>query len=308
MADTAPPAGPVPETPADLIQRFQIEGRPVQGRLVRLGPLIDDVLGRHDYPEPVAALLGEMLTLAVLLSGFLKYEGVFTLQTKGDGPVRLMVADVTSDGDVRGYAQFDAARLDAIAGRPAPSLPRLLGAGYLALTVDQGAHSERYQGIVELTGATLVDCVHHYFRQSEQLQTAIKLSVVADVGRWRAGALMLQRLPSPAAAVSEDDEDAWRRALILMAGTSAGELCNPDLAPNDLLYRLYHEDGVRVFKPASPRAGCRCSRLRVERVLRSLPPAELRDLEIDGRIEVTCEFCNRRYDFSEAELARLREA
>ncbi|MEX1206495.1 MAG: Hsp33 family molecular chaperone HslO, partial [Dongiaceae bacterium] len=96
MADTAPPAGPVPETPADLIQRFQIEGRPVQGRLVRLGPLIDDVLGRHDYPEPVAALLGEMLTLAVLLSGFLKYEGVFTLQTKGDGPVRLMVADVTS--------------------------------------------------------------------------------------------------------------------------------------------------------------------------------------------------------------------
>jgi len=306
MADTAPPAGPAPEAPADLIQRFQIEGRPVQGRLVRLGPLIDDVLGRHDYPEPVAALLGEMLTLAVLLSGFLKYAGVFTLQTKGDGPVRLMVADVTSDGEVRGYAQFDKGRLDAIAGRPAPSLPRLLGAGYLALTVDQGAHSERYQGIVELTGATLVDCVHHYFRQSEQLQTAIKLSVVADVGRWRAGALMLQRLPSPADAVGEDDEDAWRRALILMAGTSAGELCNPDLAPNDLLYRLYHEDGVRVFKPASPRAGCRCSRLRVERVLRSLPPAELRDLEIDGRIEVTCEFCNRRYDFSQTELARLR--
>jgi hypothetical protein len=115
---------------------------------------------------------------------------------------------------------------------------------------------------VELAGATLVDCVHHYFCQSEQLQTAIKLSVVADVGRWRAGALMLQRLPSPADAVSEDDEDAWRRALFLMAGTSAGELCNPDLAPNDLLYRLYHEDGVRVFKPASPRAGCRCSRLR----------------------------------------------
>ena len=308
MADTAPPAGPASEMPADLIQRFQIEGRPVQGRLVRLGPLIDDVLGRHDYPEPVAALLGEMLTLAVLLSGFLKYEGVFTLQTKGDGPVRLMVADVTSDGAVRGYAQFDAARLDAIAGRPTPSLPRLLGSGYLALTVDQGAHSERYQGIVELTGATLVDCVHHYFRQSEQLQTAIRLSVVAEVGRWRAGALMLQRLPSPAGAVGEDDEDAWRRALILMAGASAGELCNPDLAPNDLLYRLYHEDGVRVFKPASPRAGCRCSRLRVERVLRSLSPAELRDLEIDGRIEVTCEFCNRRYDFSKAELARLREA
>ncbi|MEX2009857.1 MAG: Hsp33 family molecular chaperone HslO, partial [Dongiaceae bacterium] len=237
MADNAPPAGPAPQSPADLIQRFQIEGRPVQGRLVRLGPLIDDVLGRHDYPEPVAALLGEMLTLAVLLSGFFKYEGVFTLQTKGDGPVRLMVADVTSDGAVRGYAQFDVARLDAIAARPAPSLPRLLGAGYLALTVDQGMHSERYQGIVELTGATLVDCVHHYFRQSEQLQTAIKLSVVGDVGRWRAGALMLQRLPSPADAVSEDDEDAWRRALILMSGTSAGELCDPELAPNDLLYR-----------------------------------------------------------------------
>src|SRR5258706_12626383 len=180
----------------DQVQPFQIERGGTRGRLVRLGPLIDTVLAQHDYPEPVALLLAEMLSLAAALASALKFDGVFTLQTKGDGPIRLMVADVTSGGDVRGYAQFDAGRLSALTASAGPGLsaPRPLGAGYLAFTVDQGVHTERYQGIVELTGATLVECIHHYFRQSEQLEAGIKLAVATDRG-WCAGVLMLQRLP-----------------------------------------------------------------------------------------------------------------
>ncbi len=293
----------------DLTQSFQIEGQPVRGRLVRLGPLVDTVIGRHDYPEPVATLLAEMLALAAALSGGLKYEGVFTLQTKGDGPVHLMVADVTSGGELRGYAQFDAGRLAALKAE-SRSLPHLLGAGYLAFTVDQGQHSERYQGIVELTGATLVDCVHHYFRQSEQIPTGIKVAVARPPGRagaWRAGVLMLQRLPrdTPPEEADEAIDESWRRSLSFMASATAAELLDPGLAPNDLLYRLFHEDGVRVFRPANLRAGCRCSRERVATVLRSLSQTEIAELAVDGEIVVTCEFCNSRYPFSEAELEAL---
>ena len=302
------PARPGQAAPDDLIQPFKIEGQAVRGRLVRLGPLIDAVLDRHRYPPVVAELLGEMVALAAGLAGALKYDGVFTLQTKGDGPVRLMVADVTSEGDVRGYAQFDAERLAAVtsgASRASLSVPKLLGAGYLAFTVDQGSHTERYQGIVELTGATLADCVHHYFRQSEQLDSVVKVAAGRATGGWRAGALMLQRLP-PTAGAADEAEDGWRRALAFMVSSTEQELLDERLAPNDLLYRLFHEDGVRVYKQASLRPGCRCSRERVERVLRSLPGDELETFKIDGLITVTCEFCSARYEFSHSQIDALK--
>ncbi|MGH7114131.1 MAG: Hsp33 family molecular chaperone HslO, partial [Stellaceae bacterium] len=180
--------------PDDLVQPFQIEPFALRGRLVRLGPAIDRILSQHAYPEPVAAMLGEAITLAVLLAGALKYDGIFTLQTKGDGPIRLMVADVSTEGALRGYAQYDEEKLAAAAGTAA-SARRLLGSGYIAFTVDQGEAADRYQGIVELSGSTLADCAQHYFRQSEQLQAGIKLAVgrSGPGGAWRAGGLMLQR-------------------------------------------------------------------------------------------------------------------
>ena len=254
---SAPPAGANPAVD-DLVQPFQIEATHLRGRMVRLGPALDEILARHAYPDVVAKFLGETMTLAVLLSSMLKYEGIFTLQTKGDGPIKLMVADVTSVGDVRAYAQFDEEELrkagDDVDIAPAPAL---LGKGHIAFTVDQGQHTDRYQGIVELYGKTLADCVQHYFRQSEQIDTGLTVAVDRnDQGHWRAGGIMLQRLPEQqpgiAPQLSSDAEDGWRRAMVLMASTTADELLAPDLRANDLLFRLFHEDGVRVW----PRRTC----------------------------------------------------
>lgn len=294
--------------PDDLIQPFQVEGPGLRGRLVRLGPALDTILTRHDYPEPVARLLAEALTLAALLASALKFDGIFTLQTKGDGPVGMMVTDFRSPGDLRGYAAFEADKLPAQAGILNP-VPRLIGAGYLAFTVDQGEDMERYQGIVELNGATMAECAHAYFRQSEQLQTGIKIAVGRDGdGKWRAGGLMLQRLPPEGGKVAPehrdqlDDEDDWRRALILLASARDDELTAPLLPPRTLLWRLFHEDGVRVYDPVPLRERCRCSAERIQPVLRGFSIDDLEHMTVDGRIGVTCEFCNTTYTFAPGSL------
>ena len=308
---TAPSAA----VPDDLVQPFRIDPFALRGRLVRLGPAIDRILSQHDYPEPVAAMLGEAITLAVVLAGALKYDGVFTLQTKGDGPIPLIVADVSTDGAVRGYAQYDQVKLDAVAapaGATALSVPRLLGAGYIAFTVDQGEETDRYQGIVELAGATLADCAQHYFRQSEQIQAGIKLAVGrTGPGRtWRAGGLMLQRVPPEGGygVIADDVEDGWRRTMVLMSSATAGELVDPDLAPHRLLFRLFHEDGVRVYDTHPLEARCRCSRERIETILRAFPADELDDMQKERVTTVTCEFCSRRYTFDADEISRLAPA
>ena len=295
----------------DLVEPFEIEPYQLRGRLVRLGPTVDRILAQHDYPEPVATLLGEAITLAVLLAGALKYDGVFTLQTKGDGPVRLLVADVKTDGAVRGYAQYDATRLGEIAPGSGPGggnapVPDLLGSGYIAFTVDQGDDTERYQGIVEITGATLAECAQHYFRQSEQIQAGLKLALArsGDGGAWRAGGLMVQRVPPEGghARVAEDVEDAWRRVMVLMSSATAAELVAPDLPPRRLLWRLFHDDGVRVYETHPVEARCRCSRERIAGILRAFPPDEIDDMKKDPVTTVTCEFCNTSYDFAPGEL------
>ena len=282
----------------DFIQPFSIEGHGVRGRLIRLSNVVETIIRQHAYPDSVARLLAEMMVLAAALGAALKYEGVFTLQTKGDGPIKLMVVDITSTGAMRGYAQFDTAAVAAIPTDQA-SLPRLHGKGYLAFTVDQGQHTDRYQGIVEMDGATLSDCVHHYFRQSEQLKAGFKLAAAKGPEGWRAGAIMLQRLPQENVTEMAEDvaDDAWRRAFILMASCTDKELLDLETPATDILYRLFHEDGVRVQKVQGVEAKCRCSRARVETVLNAMSPAELADLQVDGKLEVTCEFCNTRYDF-----------
>ncbi len=298
---------------------FQVPSLDLRGRLVRLGPSLDAMLEKHAYPPPVAELLAEAMTLAATLATSIKYDGIFTLQIRGDGPVRLLVTDVTSTGQMRGYAQFDRPALDAALAKDAPAIspvPRLLGAGTLAFTVDQGPDTERYQGVVSLEGATLADCAQGYFRQSEQLKTGLRLAVSrASNGdgkaHWRGAALMIQRLPgelTPDGFSDDSDEadDRWRRAVILLSTATDKEMLDGSLPAENLLYRLYHEEGVRVSPPRHLQFGCRCSRQRIDNVLRSFPKAEIADLKDDnGEIVVTCEFCLTDYRFTQTEVEAL---
>jgi len=256
----------------DLIQPFQIEGLNIRGRLVRLNTTIAEALRNHAYPATVAEMVGEGMALSAVLAGGLKYEGIFSFQIQGDGPLNLLVTDVTSEGAMRGYARYDADGIEAAAGGEGGIVPRLFGAGHMAFTVDQGADMERYQGITELSGASLGDCAHNYFRQSEQLETALTLAARGGEEAMATG-LMLQRLPADAGKLLDEDEveEQWRRAVILMASATREELLDPALRPNELLYRLFNEDGVRVFNPRPLAFSCRCSRERVLNTLKSFP-------------------------------------
>lgn len=303
---------------ADGVVPFEIEGMDIRGRITRLGDAANTILRRHNYPDPVAKLLGEALALTALLGTMIKYEGIFTLQAKGDGPVSFIVADyasirsadgtLTGGGNLRGYAQFDKAAIGELMARHDNlELGDLLGKGYLALTIDQGEHMERYQGIVELEGADLTDCALNYFRTSEQLPTQIKVVAEpvpeSDGGTaWRASAIMIQHLPrgdqQNRLMNDEDRENTaenWQRASVLMSSASKGELCDTSLPLHQLLYRLYHEDGVRIHDHAHLSTGCRCVNKRLDHLLTTFPREDLIDMADDGKISMTCEFCTRTY-------------
>lgn len=291
----------------DVVQPFVLDKSGFHGRLVRLGPAVDTIMGRHAYAPAVGGVLAEALALTGALAAALKFDGVFTLQLSGDGAVKFLVSDVTSAGDLRGYAGLreDVPLPDAVGAAP---IPRLFGKGYLAFTVDQGVHTDRYQGIVDLDGGTLQDCVHHYFRQSDQFTAIVKLHGrrLSD-GRWRAGALMLQRSPETEDPNQQDaTEEAWREALIMLGSCTDEELVAPDITAHGLLYRLFHEDGVRVFETRPLRFRCRCSDRKVERVLMALQDEEFDTLVVDGKVTVTCEFCNEVREYDRGQIAALR--
>ena len=288
---------------ADFVQPFQIEGLGLRGRLVRLGPVVRSVVAHHGYPPAAAALMAETLALAAVLASALKYDGVFTLQLRGDGPLSLVVVDITSAGDMRGYARCDAAAIGDALPAGAASVPRLMGAGTMVFTVDQGPRTERYQGVTALEGASLSECAHAYFRQSEQVQTAIILVAAPEpdtagdetAAGIRAAALMIQRLAGSDDGDASADEN-WHRAVVLMSSVRADELLSSMLSPAEVLFRLFHEDGVRLFRQRPLRAGCRCSQAKVERLIATFPPAEITTMADNGHIAVTCEFCKAVYD------------
>jgi len=287
----------------DVIQPFQAEGAGVRGRFVRVGPSLEKALKAHDYPIAVGNLLGETVATTLILASSLKYDGVFTLQTSSDGPIGTLMADVTSDGAFRCYASFDADRVDDVTKEnPNASLPHFLGTGHMAFTVDQGPDTERYQGITEISGGSMVDCAHAYFRQSEQLQTAMAIS--ADASSFVAGAIMVQRLPDHRGHEDDADED-WRRTVALMSSVTPEELLDAQLNPGELLYRLFHEEGVRLFDQQVVRNECRCSAQRVERTLKSFPRSEIESMREEDVVRVTCEFCKTDYIFDDSALDAL---
>ncbi|MGO1119852.1 Hsp33 family molecular chaperone HslO [Rhodovibrionaceae bacterium A322] len=312
-ASSPPLAGQGPQDNGNL--SFLLESSGIRGRHLKLGEAIDSILTAHRYPEPVAQMLGELVTLCALLGSTLKFDGVFVLQIKGSGPISTMVADMTSDGVLRGYAGFDA---DKVAGLLVEDLrqegpaeedqvARWFGEGHLAFTVDQGEYSERYQGLVELSGPQLSDCLLQYFRQSQQLNAGIVSACAKQDGKWRSGAMLLEQIPESASADKKEEElEDWRRALILMSSCKPEELLDKDLPYNVLLFRLFHEEGVRVFDSKPLRFGCRCSQERVESILKTLVYEELEQMKTDaGLVEVNCEFCNSNYSFDDAQLASL---
>ncbi|KQT54413.1 Hsp33-like chaperonin [Aureimonas sp. Leaf454] len=315
----------------DAVVPFHVEALDARGRAVQLGTMLDQVLGRHDYPEPVSRLLAEMIVLTVLLGTSLKFEGKFIAQAQTDGPVDLLVVDFTTPSSVRAYARFDEARV-AAASAGSTAAETLLGSGTMALTVDQGGHMQRYQGIVELTGgASLEDVAEGYFRQSEQIPTTVRLAVARIARRsdsggfvetWRAGGLIAQFLPespermrmpdlpggdAPEGTEDEtafEDDDAWTEVKALVETVHDSELADPDVGVERLLFRLFHERGVRVF-PATPVIDdCSCSRERIKDVLSNFSAEEITDSIEEGRIAVTCEFCGEHYDFAPNEFLK----
>ncbi len=291
----------------DLVAPFQIEGAPVRGRVARLGGLVHEVLTRHDYPEPVANLLGEACALAALVGASLKFEGRLIVQAQGDGPVTLAVADYDTTGAIRGYCRFDADKVaEASSGFVRPGARTLLGKGVFTMTIDQGPDMERYQGITPIEGETLALCAETYFAQSEQTPTRVRLAVgqlATDEGYvWRAGGLLIQNIAGDEDA-RETSEESWTRAQALFETVGEDELIDPTVTADRLLWRLFHEDGVRLFRAKPLRAFCRCSPERILGVLQSFPAEERVDMiEPDGKIRVTCEYCSRVYDVEPGEV------
>ena len=302
----------------NFVQPFQLETSSIRGRIVRLGSVLDEILDAHDYPLPVSHLVAETITLSIALSSMLKYEGIFTLQAQGDGPLRMLVSDVTSQGIVRGCASYDTERfqksreqLSALKTKESSQnhLAQYLGKGYLAFTVDQGANTDRYQGIVDIKGASMVDCVQHYFTQSEQIGTGIKMAVGKRGDHWRAAAIMLQNMPedgqNPEGGVGNMDEDDWRRAMVLLDSCTEDEFLSPELSSNELLFRLFHEEGVRVYDRKGINKGCRCEEERVRNILMSMSEEDIKDMSVEKEIHMTCEFCSKTYSFKESDILRI---
>ncbi len=323
LTDREPRLGEFGHAGDDHVVPFEVGPLDVRGRAVQLGPMLDAILSRHDYPDAVARLLAEACVVTVLLGTSLKFDGKFILQTRTDGPIDMLVADFTTPGSLRAYARFDAERVDALVAAGTVSDEALLGSGVLALTIDQGAHMQRYQGIVQLDGTSLEEAARTYFRQSEQIPTDIKLAVAKQVmpgGReqWRAGGLLAQFLPEapermrvpdlpggdgdPVEATHDPLDNSWQELLVLLATVEPTELIDPTVGAERLLYRLFHEHGVRVFGAAAVVDRCSCSEDKVRGILKGFSAEEIDGSIEDGRIRVDCEFCSTRYEFDPAEF------
>ncbi len=294
----------------DVVIPFQVGETAVRGRLVRLGPAVDELLERNDFPLPVMELVGQTAALVAMLGAALKFEGKLILQVQGDGPVAMVVADYTAGGALRATAKLQDGHDDVAAKAHGPELHYLLRKGHMVMTIDQGADMERYQGVVPLEGPTIAKATVGYFAQSEQIPTAIELAVgrITDENgkeTWRAGGIMAQFMAAEGGTrergeeviLADDDREAWNRAAILLETVKPDELLDPTVAPEQLLYRLYHEDGVRVYDPSPAHFACTCNREKIAGVLSQYTREDLEDMIVDGAVEVSCDFCRAKYRF-----------
>ncbi|WP_375610029.1 MULTISPECIES: Hsp33 family molecular chaperone [unclassified Bartonella] len=309
----------------DSVIPFQVEELDIRGRAVQLGETLNSILTRHQYPEPVSYLLAEALLLTVLIGTSLKLTGKFILQTHSDGPVNMLVCDFSPPSSLRGYARFDKEQLKQAIDNGQTSSEILLGKGTLAFTIDQGPHMQPYQGIVALEGSNLQEASRIYFDQSEQIPTDIRLAVAILINRdqqgkpqksWRAGGILTQLLPQESSHHKIDAphqkreekktntqlNNQWQEAKILMKTIESSELTDPQVGSKQLLFRLFHEQGVRVFNSFSLVDQCSCSCEKIKGILEGFPSDERNKMVKDNYISVTCEFCSKTYRFTPQEF------
>lgn len=290
--------------PNDAVLNFQIDGQPVRGRLAFLGQhSLDPILKRHEYPIELARILGEALTLATLVGASLKFSGRLLVQAEGDGPVSMLVGEYRTDGGVRAYARFDREawdKLERINKGGRPHMPQLFGRGALGLIIiNDDPNTQPYQGVVPLEKATLAECAADYFNRSEQIPTRVQLAVgelhvPGEADGWRAGGALIQQVAGDAAR--GETGEAWNTAQHLFGTLTDSELIDPDITAERLLFRLFHEEGVRVEDKRGLSDACTCSETRLKDTLRSMPDASLREMvEPDGALVADCQFCGRKY-------------
>lgn len=273
----------------DTLQKFLFDGTDIRGEICSLATSYQSILAQQQYPNAVAALFGEFLVAASLLSATLKYPGIISVQATGDGPIKTIMAECTQGNKLRGIVRGDVA-----AAASAQSLKDFLGSATLAITIEPEG-GERYQGIVPLDADNLSQCLEHYFNQSEQLPTQIKLCADQKI----ASGVLIQQMPSTQHADKMAAD--WQHISALMDTLKTEEQLS--LSHSEQLYRLFHEDGVRLFEPQSLHFFCSCSRQRTERALVSLGATEVRDIVAEqGSVSITCEFCDEHYHFTERDV------
>lgn len=293
---------------------FHIDNGAFRGRLVRMNEVINTILNKHKYPLPVSAVLAEAVVLAAMLASNLKYKGLFTLQTQSNGPVSLLVVDVTSEGKIRAYARFDEQRLAhsqqlrKTDGQIEPA-PHLMGEGHLAFTVDQGPDTELYQGVVDLQGKTMSELALRYFKQSEQIDTWLQLYLKApegDLQSWQAAGLMLQKLPEIGGKIQEGDDlnAQWEEAKVFAESLREDEIFDAELSSAELLHRLFHANNLVISKSIDYSFGCRCSREKLLNTLSGFSPEEIESMVEKNKITAECSFCSEKYSFDKGEVLK----
>lgn len=289
----------------DHVLPFRLEKHDIAGRVVRLTNVAHDILARHEYPLPVAQVLGEALALAAMLGSLLKFSGRFSVHIKGEGPISMLLAEYNSDGGMRGLAHYDINYFTDGHSFDVDSPIALFGKGYLAMNIEQN-DKKPYQGIIPLEGYTLSDIALDYFRRSEQLVSGLRLAARTGINHeWCVGGILIQQIAqaggtSASARIAGEaiSEDNWRRLKFLLQTVADNELLDITLPPPNLAYRLFHEDGVRIYQSRPLAFECNCTQLRVLNMLHSLPVADRDALAADQQIEVRCEFCNQSYVFA----------
>ncbi|WP_109315755.1 Hsp33 family molecular chaperone [Pseudovibrio ascidiaceicola] len=312
----------------DAVVPFAVEALDVRGRVINMGPVLNSMLARHKYPAPVNKLLSEAIVLTAMLGSTLKFEGRLTLQAQTDGAVSTLVVDFNAPDGLRAMAQFNEDKVAEVAAKDGFKPDHLLGKGHLAFTIDQGAHTSRYQGIVVLNGTTLEEAAHEYFQKSEQIPTFVRLGVAevltkAEEGgadhSWAAGGIMVQFLPQSLDRLKQadihpgdapegheaheiDEDDAWVEARSLVETVKDDELIDPSLTVEGLLYRLFHERGASVFSPQLMADKCTCSEEKITAMMQNFSEADKTEMKAEGTVHIKCDFCSKDYELDASKV------